>query len=451
MIKVSEGKYRVGDSSALIFVRVLRSHVMVRVGGGWDTLEHYLDKHDPCRCTSVSHRLPQPRALTFSPQKASPAPSPRASSPGAQRWPDAGSPAPGGERRGSRPEGLPARLGAGGTGSPQASTPPRGHRDGPETRQSNPLRVASWAVAGEKRGPQDPGRTVTASERPGSRRHSGDPRLTGASLGTGAPGPAPVWRSGAGPEGPKVEGTPARRLRAPPGGHAARAARTRPCSSSTETETGSTRGPGPAAPAEAPPGPGALRFPVPGPSPWQPGSPPGPCRWWTRSARSSRSWLGPSGPPCSWTPGRSSSSTAAWRRSSWPTLRRWRPKGPPWPQPPRPPPSLRPLTLPTAPPAPPLPPSTSLASTPPPERPPGRARPPTGWPPSPTAPATHGTPGPQPVAGRRRSPALQMRVTTALRSMTCRRCPRGAGARRSRGAWGTSAGGRGWPGSPRTC
>jgi len=25
---------------------------MIRVGGGWDTLEHYLDKHDPCRCRS---------------------------------------------------------------------------------------------------------------------------------------------------------------------------------------------------------------------------------------------------------------------------------------------------------------------------------------------------------------------------------------------------------------
>ena len=23
---------------------------MVRVGGGWDTLQNYLDKHDPCRC-----------------------------------------------------------------------------------------------------------------------------------------------------------------------------------------------------------------------------------------------------------------------------------------------------------------------------------------------------------------------------------------------------------------
>ncbi|PKK17331.1 growth arrest-specific 2 like 1, partial [Columba livia] len=54
MVKVSEGKYKVGDSSTLIFVRVLRSHVMVRVGGGWDTLEHYLDKHDPCRCSSLA-------------------------------------------------------------------------------------------------------------------------------------------------------------------------------------------------------------------------------------------------------------------------------------------------------------------------------------------------------------------------------------------------------------
>ncbi|NXK88966.1 GA2L2 protein, partial [Formicarius rufipectus] len=56
VIKISEGKYRVGDSDTLIFVRILREHIMVRVGGGWDTLEHYLDKHDPCRCTSLSHK-----------------------------------------------------------------------------------------------------------------------------------------------------------------------------------------------------------------------------------------------------------------------------------------------------------------------------------------------------------------------------------------------------------
>lgn len=95
MVRVSEGKYRIGDTKVLIFVRVsmirskscltracieyriypinmyfnfsqqrqiLRSHVMVRVGGGWDTLSHYLDKHDPCRCraqhrSSITARL----------------------------------------------------------------------------------------------------------------------------------------------------------------------------------------------------------------------------------------------------------------------------------------------------------------------------------------------------------------------------------------------------------
>ncbi|KAM5238775.1 GAS2-like protein 1 isoform 1-T1 [Ctenodactylus gundi] len=114
MIKVSEGKYRVGDSSLLIFVRVLRSHVMVRVGGGWDTLEHYLDKHDPCRCSSAAHRPPQSRARTFSPQRVSPAPSPRP-----------GSPVPGSERRGSRPEATAISL--------------RSTREGPESPLRPPV------------------------------------------------------------------------------------------------------------------------------------------------------------------------------------------------------------------------------------------------------------------------------------------------------------------------
>lgn len=74
MIKVEDGKYRVGNTKVLILVRVsdtvhlihlwmfflillfivkvLRNHVMVRVGGGWDTLGHYLERHDPCRSRS---------------------------------------------------------------------------------------------------------------------------------------------------------------------------------------------------------------------------------------------------------------------------------------------------------------------------------------------------------------------------------------------------------------
>lgn len=42
----------VGALFSLFLPQVLRTHVMVRVGGGWDTLEHYLDKHDPCRCAA---------------------------------------------------------------------------------------------------------------------------------------------------------------------------------------------------------------------------------------------------------------------------------------------------------------------------------------------------------------------------------------------------------------
>ncbi len=29
----------------------------VRVGGGWDTLENYLNKHDPCRCETEHGKL----------------------------------------------------------------------------------------------------------------------------------------------------------------------------------------------------------------------------------------------------------------------------------------------------------------------------------------------------------------------------------------------------------
>ncbi|GFS88302.1 GAS2-like protein pickled eggs [Nephila pilipes] len=68
MIRVADGKYRIGDTKVLIFVRILRSHVMVRVGGGWDTLEHYLDKHDPCRCRS-GHRTSTSAKLTMVPTK----------------------------------------------------------------------------------------------------------------------------------------------------------------------------------------------------------------------------------------------------------------------------------------------------------------------------------------------------------------------------------------------
>ncbi|XP_021165262.2 growth arrest-specific protein 2 [Fundulus heteroclitus] len=46
--KQPKGCYRVGEK--VLYLRMLNErHVMVRVGGGWDTFISYLQKHDPCR------------------------------------------------------------------------------------------------------------------------------------------------------------------------------------------------------------------------------------------------------------------------------------------------------------------------------------------------------------------------------------------------------------------
>jgi len=42
-------QYRFGDSHQMRLVRVLSSVVMVRIGGGWQALEEFLTKNDPCR------------------------------------------------------------------------------------------------------------------------------------------------------------------------------------------------------------------------------------------------------------------------------------------------------------------------------------------------------------------------------------------------------------------
>ena len=42
-----------GDSQKLRLVRILRSTVMVRVGGGWVALDEFLVKNDPCRGKST--------------------------------------------------------------------------------------------------------------------------------------------------------------------------------------------------------------------------------------------------------------------------------------------------------------------------------------------------------------------------------------------------------------
>ncbi|XP_061321634.1 GAS2-like protein 1 [Pezoporus flaviventris] len=160
MVKVSEGKYKVGDSNTLIFVRVLRSHVMVRVGGGWDTLEHYLDKHDPCRCASLAHR--QPRAPPACP------------SPGPSRRPP------------SRAVGL--------TGTP---------RPGSRQEGGSPRRASA-----PQTGPGSPGRSPARTAlRPRARRCSGDSDSSASSVPS-APSSAPRPREEPEPQRSRSPGPP---------------------------------------------------------------------------------------------------------------------------------------------------------------------------------------------------------------------------------------------------
>jgi len=50
------GVCQFGESQKLRLVRILRSTVMVRVGGGWVALDEFLVKNDPCRGMSCSLR-----------------------------------------------------------------------------------------------------------------------------------------------------------------------------------------------------------------------------------------------------------------------------------------------------------------------------------------------------------------------------------------------------------
>lgn len=55
--RIDEGQYRFGETLKLKLVRFLNSCVMVRVGGGWVTLEGFLETNDPCRAGSCSSPL----------------------------------------------------------------------------------------------------------------------------------------------------------------------------------------------------------------------------------------------------------------------------------------------------------------------------------------------------------------------------------------------------------
>ncbi|XP_021351800.1 dystonin-like isoform X3 [Mizuhopecten yessoensis] len=53
--RLSEGKYRFGEKQNIRLVRFLNSTVMVRVGGGWVTLDEFLETNDPCRAKGRSN------------------------------------------------------------------------------------------------------------------------------------------------------------------------------------------------------------------------------------------------------------------------------------------------------------------------------------------------------------------------------------------------------------
>ncbi|CAL8097166.1 unnamed protein product [Calicophoron daubneyi] len=69
--KMTSNKYRFGDSQKLCLVRILRSAVMVRVGGGWITLDEFLAKNDPCRgaCQRLSSYTDLAAAVGLAPSR----------------------------------------------------------------------------------------------------------------------------------------------------------------------------------------------------------------------------------------------------------------------------------------------------------------------------------------------------------------------------------------------
>ncbi|KAJ8720485.1 hypothetical protein PYW08_005950 [Mythimna loreyi] len=71
--KVGEGRYNIAGRN--VFIRLLKGrHMMVRVGGGWDTLEHFLSRHEPCqvRLVTQGRRDVLPVPLPASPPPAAP-------------------------------------------------------------------------------------------------------------------------------------------------------------------------------------------------------------------------------------------------------------------------------------------------------------------------------------------------------------------------------------------
>eukprot|EP00117_Sycon_ciliatum_P038530 scpid1069/ scgid3428/ Dystonin; 230 kDa bullous pemphigoid antigen; 230/240 kDa bullous pemphigoid antigen; Bullous pemphigoid antigen 1; Dystonia musculorum protein; Hemidesmosomal plaque protein len=64
--QAGDARYMFGDSEMIRMVRILRTLVMVRVGGGWQNLDEFLNKHDPCRAQANAVLLKDLRARKLS-------------------------------------------------------------------------------------------------------------------------------------------------------------------------------------------------------------------------------------------------------------------------------------------------------------------------------------------------------------------------------------------------
>lgn len=72
--QISANRYRFGESQQLRMVRILRSTLMVRVGGGWIALDEFLVKNDPCRVKGrtnlkINEKYLSPESVAASPLK----------------------------------------------------------------------------------------------------------------------------------------------------------------------------------------------------------------------------------------------------------------------------------------------------------------------------------------------------------------------------------------------
>ncbi|XP_060806317.1 GAS2-like protein 3 [Amyelois transitella] len=82
--KVGEGRYNIAGRN--VFIRLLKGrHMMVRVGGGWDTLEHFLSRHEPCQVRLVTGARRSVLPVPLSPSDPDLSPVPRKLSPASSK------------------------------------------------------------------------------------------------------------------------------------------------------------------------------------------------------------------------------------------------------------------------------------------------------------------------------------------------------------------------------